>query len=200
MSSINALNSIQQQFTDLVSTDSSNTSSVSGGKSFEKALDVAMNAKDIILPPPVSSAIDAGASLLGGGGVLSNATDVSSIKDGLEGIFNELSVGIASSFIAALAGADSATALASTTTSTDTEAKTKTEADASNDKVALISTENVSDQKAIVTKQSVAATKSLFDGIAPYLSDNKTVPLASSALSALQDVLLGTDKNKEKES
>jgi len=106
MSTIDSLNSVKQQLTDL---GSASTGSASlGGEAFEKALDLAMEYKGAVLPAPASVAVDLGVDALKEGGLLTASTPTT-IKDSIESVFDELSLGIATSFVAAMSGEDSAT-------------------------------------------------------------------------------------------
>ena len=175
MSTINALTNVQQLSSGATST--SNSSALSGDV-FEKVLDFAMDNKSLVLPTPVNTAIDLGVEAFN---VNTLVSDTSSIQDGIEDVFNDLSVGIASSFVAALSGEDSATAIiAETTEDLDAEGVTDAIADASS-----LSSENVSNAKAVL------------DTVTPLFTDNDVVPVASALLSNIEATLLDDNDDDE---
>jgi len=190
MSTINTLNNIQQQVTALAPSSVTETEATLGGETFETALDIAMDAKSLVLPGAANLAIDTGVEILEEKGLLSTAYDATSIKDGIENVFDELTTGIASSFIAALSGADSATAVTESSALT-TNAQTTTEG---------VSTDSTNDEGTQLIAQSVATTKTVLDGVTPYLKSSATpiAGVASVTLSALEELLLETDEEKEK--
>jgi len=185
MSTISALNNVQQQVTSLASSTATDTAKTSSGETFGKALDIAMDAKGLVLPSTVNTAIDAGAMLFEEQGVVSAASDISAIKDNLEDVLGGLSTGIASSLIAALAGADSATAV---TPPEDSKTLVASLADIVIEKNGLVSAQDIED------------TKKLIDSISPYLPDNKANTIATSALSSLEDTLLENEDEDDEES
>ena len=190
MSTLSAINSVQSQLTNL-STTSTATDTLLSGESFETALDIAMDAKSLILPTPINSAVDIGVDLLEDQGLLSTATNATSIKESFSGVFDELSIGIASSFVAALSGADSATEITPTTDNSVLETTTETASDSTT------SSDETSEDGSLFSSQSVSTIKEAFDGVAPYLSNSKAVPITSSALGALEDMLLDDDDEEK---
>ena len=188
MSTISAINSVSSQLSSLSTDSSSVKDSILNAESFETALDIAMDAKSLVLPTPVNSAVDLGVEMLEEKGVLSTVTETTSLKDSIEGVFDELSIGIASSFVAALAGADSATAVTADEDTTD-EATALSAASST-------TTDEASDDAGLFSANTVSTIKETFDDVAPYFSDSKAVPIASSALGALEDVLLDEEDEK----
>lgn len=189
MSSINSINAIQQQFTDLAPSSISDTNNILAGEGFEKALDIAMDAKSLVLPAPVNLAVDTAVDMLEDKGVLSSLSSQASMKDSIKAVFDDLSVGIASSFVAGLAGADSATAVKATTE------ELAAKANVTNNET----TDQATDDSSLVSAKTVADVKAAFDGIVPHLTNNKAVPIASTALSALEDVLLESEKQDKQQ-
>ncbi|WP_413699345.1 hypothetical protein ACLKMH_17930 [Psychromonas sp. KJ10-10] len=180
MSTIDTLNTVQQQLAK-VTTGTSSSSTLSG-EAFSKALDFAMDSKDLVLPTPVNAALDLGIEALDINSLLS--TDSSSIQEGIEDVFSDLSVGIATSFVSALSGADSATEVTADTTET-TDSKTTSATTATED-------------GEVVTAKNVSTVKKVIDGVVPLVTDNKAVPLASSLLSTLEGTLLDDEEDEEK--
>jgi len=200
MSTVSTINNVQEQLSGLTSSSSSDSTSTLGGDTFEKVLDVAMDAKSLVLPGAASVAIDVGVGLLEEDGLLSKVYDASSIKDGIENVFDELSIGIAGAFVAALSGEDSATA---TTAVVESSAITTNNAATTTNisENGSITTSDVeTDDNTLLSAQSIANTKSVVDTITPHLKGS-AIPLAGVAsvtLSALEELLLATQEEKEK--
>jgi len=187
MSTIDSLNSVKQQLTDL---GSASTGSASlGGEAFEKALDLAMEYKGAVLPAPASVAVDLGVDALKEGGLLTASTPTT-IKDSIESVFDELSLGIATSFVAAMSGEDSATEVFSKSDSTSiTTESLATSAES------IVADTLAGD--AIISNENITSTKEVLSDALPLMVDKKTVPMANTALSALEDILLDDeDENK----
>jgi hypothetical protein len=181
MSTIDALNTVQQQLTKV--TSGSSSSSALSGEAFEKVLDFAMDSKSLVLPAPVNAAVDLGLEAFNITGLLSSSS--TSIQDGIEDVFSDLSVGIATSFVAALSGDDSATAVTADITDTAETILTDT---------SISSTEDSS----LLNAKNASTVKKVIDSVAPLITDNNAVPLASTLLSNLGDVLLDDDDDDKK--
>ena len=187
MSTIDSLNSVKQQLTDL---GSASTGSASlGGEAFDKALDLAMEYKGAVLPAPASVAVDLGVDALKEGGLLTASTPTT-IKDSIESVFDELSLGIATSFVAAMSGEDSATEVFSKAAPTSiTTESLATSAES------IVADTLAGD--AIISNENITSTKEVLSDALPLMVDKKTVPMANTALSALEDILLDDeDENK----
>jgi len=199
MSTISTINNVQEQLSGLTSSNSTDSESTQTGETFEKVLDVAMDAKSLVLPGAASLAIDVGADLLKEDGLLSKVYDATSIKDGIENVFDELSIGIAGAFVAALSGEDSATA----TTNVAESAAVTTNSVATTTNISedgSITSSDAETDETLLNAQNVANTKSVIDTITPYLKDSN-IPIAgvaSVALSALEELLLQTEEEKER--
>tara|TARA_R110001583_G_scaffold16561_14_gene67851 strand:+ start:17700 stop:18239 length:540 start_codon:yes stop_codon:yes gene_type:complete len=178
MSTLDAISNVQQQLSKITS---SSTTSGAGGEAFSKALDFAMDSKSLVLPTPVNAAVDLGLQAFDINGLISSES--SSIQEGIEDVFSDLSVGIATSFVAALSGADSATAIID-----DTITETTTDA---------TSLEETADSS-LLSAKNASTVKNVLDSVAPLLTDNKAVPLASTLLSTLEGVLLDDEEEDKK--
>ncbi|GLS90043.1 hypothetical protein GCM10007916_11100 [Psychromonas marina] len=178
MSTLSSINAIQQKITDLAATNNNDKSPT--GESFGKVLDLAMSAKSNTSSNTENSDTDLGAL-----GALSAISGNTSIEAGFEGLFNELSVGIAGSFAAALAGEDSATEVAPT-------AEEKAAA------AAALADETTEDTATLAAKDNIASKEVTDEAVSPF-SGNKAVQMASSALSALEDSLFNKDEDEEEQ-
>ena len=180
MSTLSTINAIQQKISDLAPTNSSDSNKSSAAGSFEKVLDQAINAKKDTAPAANNLATDL--SALEATGLLSAASNPTSIEAGFEGIFNELSTGIASSFAAALAGEDSATAVAPTAEEIAA--------------AAALADETAKDDEVIATKDNLDSKQGDDEAATPFYGD-KAIQMANSALSALEDTLFKDDEEEQ---
>ena len=183
------LSNIQQQFSELAPNNTANkltASSIngfqkavtSGGANFEEALKLAMSANGVALPASMTDAIENTSALLDKGGLLASAVETPSIKNSLEEVFSELNTGIATSFMAALSGADGVTAAAKTTENkSDEEAETLTTADGD---------ETDADSALIADAQTVLEE-----------ATPKSPSFLDSTLSSIEDLFLGDDEEED---
>jgi hypothetical protein len=190
MSTLSALNNIQNKFSDSASNNSTAKEKSAGGEAFSKTLDLAMKNKASVLPAPANLALDAGLSMLG----QTPKAGPASIKDSIEDIFGELSTGIAGSFAAALAGEDSATAVTPTAESIKENAAKNNIAPHPE----CLAHDSL-DTNPLLTAANVADTKKAVDSIAPLMPDNKVMPIANSSLSTLEDLLFDNEDKKEQQ-
>jgi len=206
MSTISTINNVQEQLSGITSTSSSDSSSALSGETFEKALDFAMDAKSVVLPGAANLAIDAGVGILQESDLLSSVADATSMKEAMEGIFDELTIGISSSFVAALSGADSATAV---TEVTENSVEKTTCIDSSSRATAASSStaastdtaveEDSSDDASLLSADTLATTKTVVDSATPFLGSAAPIAgVASVTLSALEDLLRETEADKDK--
>ena len=179
MSTIDTLNTVQQQLAK-VTTGTSSSSTLSSD-TFSKALDFAMESKSLVLPTPINTAIDLGINAFDIKELITSGD--SALEEGIEDVFSDLSVGIASSFVAALSGEDSATAITSITSE---ESTTET--------VTTGSTE----QSSQLNIQSTSEVETMGHGVVPLVADKDPAPLVSTLLSKLESILLDDEKEDEK--
>ena len=193
MSTLSTLNSIQKQFTDLAPSNVTDKEKSARGETFAKTFDSAMKQKEAVVAIPVNLALQVGQNILGQSDMIPKAGPAS-MKDKIEGIFAELSVGIAGSFVAALAGEDSATAL---TPSVD-RIKDKT---VKNDIAAHPEclAHEVTDEVPLITATNIPDTKKVIDNVAPLLPSNKALPITNSRFSAFNDLLFDNEDKKDQQ-
>ena len=187
MSTLSAVNNVQQQVSGL--NTSNITDKASGGAAFEKALDFAMDNKDVVIPAPASMAIDAASVLIEEKGVLSSAANIAIMKSNIEDVFGGLSTGIASSLMAGLAGEDIATRVIPTTDLTSVEGIKS---------LAASLTGAPDDVNPLLGGGDMPGAKKMVEGIEAYLPDNKTTPIATAALTSLEDSLLENEDDEDK--
>lgn len=192
MSTLSAINNTQRQFTDLAPSSITKNDKTAAGDAFGKTLDLAIKHKAAVLPGPANLAADIGIDILEQKGLMPKAQQPNNIKDSIEGVFDDLSVGIATNFVAALSGQDSATAVTPTAETAQQRAKEGVAAHPD-----CLAHEKPVDAP-IISAENISDTKKMLDGISPLLPDNKVMPIANSALSSLEDVLLDDKDEKEK--
>lgn len=186
MSALNTLNNVQQQVAGLNAhcTADKATAAASGSAAFGKALEIAMGSTTPTNIGAASSALSAGAGILEQQSTLSNAAELADFKSNIDSAFAELNTGIASTLVAALAGADSATAV-----TPETE---ETPASLSESLAEIVIAQN-----GLVSEQEIADAKKLIDSITTLLPNNKMSPLATAALASIDDTLLETEDGEE---
>lgn len=179
MSTIDTINNAQQSLSTLNA--SNNMAQQGGAAAFNKALELAMDNKNLALPSGASAAVDATSLLLEEKGVVSAAANIASMQGNLEDVFGGLSTDIASTFVAALAGEDSAT-----TVKPELPEETLEELKTLAKKLA----KDAIAEGHLIGGDDIDGAKKLATTIAPYLDEEQENAIAAAALAALEDSLL----------
>lgn len=193
MSIMSVLDNIQNTFANTTPNNLTTKEKSVSQNVFEKALNSAILDKGITLPSAAGSALPKGLD------TLSQATLNSSSVQGE--VFEELGLGIAGAFAAALAGDDSATAItpvAGTEEPTDTDetadATTTTESEEPTD-----TDEIAADTSEAVNSNTSDTEKALPGSVESFLPDSKAASLMASSLSSIESLFLGSDDKKDKD-
>lgn len=198
MKILNNINAAQNLPKEIASNSLTGNKNNAANKSFEETLDKAIKDTSPALPASADTGLDVGLGLLNKEGMLAG----NALQDEIGNIFGELGLGIASSFLAALAGEDSATAVAETpemadeatdetTPGTTAKAQASAEgagADAANSNR---SAAPIPQNRPLPVADAPAST---------VPKDSKTSAIATAAVTGLQDVLLDDDNENNKTS